>query len=166
VFLQAEEVAVRRGDIGADEDGLAGLEDLVVGTEADAGEVLLLVVVAGRGDGVLQDIVDGSQGEGKVEEVGQQFEDAAQRAVTDQDQAEDQLLQPGFGHGEPKEDRRFLGGGRSKGLIESVVGVVELVVNKLAADLVLVRELGDGLTRQGVQGQLLAGVGWQLPCRD
>ncbi len=74
------------------------------------------------------------------------------------------MLQPGLGHGEPKEDRRLLSVQWSEGLLEGVVGVVELLVDKLAADLVLVSELRDGLPGQGVQSQLLAGVRRQQPC--
>lgn len=60
MFLDAEQVTVGRGDIGADQHGLTGLENLVVGGDADGGEILLVVEVACRADGLEQDVVDRS----------------------------------------------------------------------------------------------------------
>ena len=53
MLLGTEEVAVGRSDVSANENGLASLEDLVVGADADGGEVLLGVVLACVDDGLL-----------------------------------------------------------------------------------------------------------------
>jgi hypothetical protein len=47
---------------------------------------------------------------------------------------------------------------------EGVVGVVELVVDELAADLELIGPISDGLAREGVEGELLANRRGQQPC--
>src|SRR4029077_19461430 len=91
-----------------------------------------------------------------VEEVGEQFVDTAEGTVADEGEAEDQLPQPGFGHGQPEEELRRWGRWWSERLVESVVGVAELLIDELAADLVLVGQSRDGLAGEGIQGELLA----------
>ena len=85
--------------------------------------------------------MDRAQGERIVEEVGEQFADAAEGTVADEGQAEDELAEPGFGDGEPEEKLGRVDGGRGEGLVEGVVGVVELLVDEFAADVVLVRQM-------------------------
>ena len=58
------------------------------GADANARQIRLAVDGAGAGHGLLQDVMDTAEGEPIVEEVGEQFGDAAQRTVADQDQAE------------------------------------------------------------------------------
>src|SRR5262249_2725428 len=50
---------------------------------------------------------------------------------------------------------RVARGGR-EGLREGVVGLLQLLVDELAADLLLARQCGDRLPGEGVQGELLA----------
>ena len=154
-------IAVGRSNIGADENGAARLEDLVVGADAHGGEIWLRVVRACVGDGLLQDVVDRADRRGAIEEVGEQFVDAADGAVADQREAEDQLPQPGFGHGQPEEEMRRLVRWWSERLVEGVVGVAELPIDELAADLVLVGQGRDGLAGEGIQGELLSCLVWQ-----
>jgi hypothetical protein len=73
VVLQAEQVAIGRGHVGADQDRLSALEKLVMGAEADAGQIFLVVEATGAGHGLSDDVVDAAQGQGIVEEVGEQF---------------------------------------------------------------------------------------------
>jgi len=69
------------------------------------------------------------------------------------------LPQPGLGHGEVKEDT-VLVGSRVEGVAEGLVGPVGLLVDELAADVVLGGEVSDGLCAgQSSEGQLLALVG-------
>jgi hypothetical protein len=91
-------------DVGTDEDGLAVLEDLVVSSDANAGEVLLGVELARHLDGLLDDVVDGAQGDLDTEEVAQKFDDASERAVTDERESEDKLTQPCPRDGEMEQD--------------------------------------------------------------
>ena len=65
--------------------------------EEDAGEVVLLVDSPGMSNGAMHDVVHGPQGDPKIEEVAQQFDHAAGRAMADQHQAQDQLPQPSLG---------------------------------------------------------------------
>ena len=104
MVLQAQQVAVGRGGIDAHEDRVAGLEDLVMGPDADAGQVVRSVDRPGRFDGAVDDVVDRPQGDLAVEEVAEQFDDAPVRAVADQDQGQDQLAQPGLGDRQVEED--------------------------------------------------------------
>jgi hypothetical protein len=155
MFLGAEQVAVGAGDIGTDEHGLAGLENLVVGTDADGSEILLVVEAACRGDGLVQDVVDRSQGERIIEEVAEQFLDATERAVANEGKTEDELTEPGFGDRKREEELGRVGVGWVEGLVDGVVGVVELVVDELATDVMLVGQVGDGLSGERVEGELL-----------
>src|SRR5262249_46058893 len=95
VVLGAEEVARGAGDGGADPDGPSGLDELVGGSQAEAGEVLLLLGAAGRGDGLAQDGGDASQGQRVIKEVGEELGDPAEGAVAEEGEAEDDLAEPG-----------------------------------------------------------------------
>jgi hypothetical protein len=84
---------------------------------------------------------------------------AAGGAVADEDQAEGQLAQPGLGDGEVQEDAAVLGVGVEGG-VEGLLGLVGLLVDELAADVVLGGEVGDGLCAgEGLQGRALALAG-------
>ena len=145
VFFLAEQVAVGGLGVDADEDRATGLEDLVIGTAADSGQVLALVDLAGGGDGLLHDVVSRPHGEVGIEEVAEQLGDAAERAVTEEDQSEDELADPGLSDREVEEPPVVPGGWfRGEGVIEGLLGLVGLVVDELAADLMLLGELGDG----------------------
>jgi hypothetical protein len=127
-----------------------------VGTDADGGEVLLGVVLVCVSDGLVQDVVDRPQRQEVAEEVGEQFVDTAEGTVADESEAEDQLLQPGFGHRQPEEELRRLVRWRSERLVEGLVGLAELLIDELAADLVLVGQGRDGLAGESIQSELLA----------
>jgi hypothetical protein len=92
--------------------------------------------------------MDGAHRERIVEEVAAKFDDAAIRAVADQDQAKSQLLEPGFGDGQMEENLVGVRVGRCKSGVQSVFSLGGLLVDKLAADVVIVGELGDR-TRAG-----------------
>jgi hypothetical protein len=81
-------------DVGAEQHGLARLEDLVLGGGANGLEVLPLVERLGLGGGALEDVVGGAEGGGVVEEVLEQLDDPAEGAVAGEDQAEDPLRTP------------------------------------------------------------------------
>src|SRR4051794_32663540 len=61
LFL-AQQVAVGGLGVDADEDRATGLEDLVIGPDADPGQVLAKVDLAGGGDGLVDDVVDRADG--------------------------------------------------------------------------------------------------------
>ena len=103
--------------------------------------------------------MDGPQRDLGVEEVAQQRDDAAVGAVTGQDQAEDQLPEPGLGDRQLEED--LLGRRRRvEGELQGELGGVGLLVEELAADLMLAGQLGDGWRAgEDVQGQVLPLLG-------
>ena len=75
--------------------------------------------------------------------------------MADEQQTEHQLPEPGLGDGEGKQDAIGISRVGGEGLVEGLVGLVELLIDELATDLVL---LGQGLDRvpgQGVQSELL-----------
>ncbi len=80
-----------------------------------------MVALAGGRYGGVDDVEDRAQRDGVIEQITQEFDDAAQRAVANQHQAQDQLPQPGLGHGQVKQHLfvRRLG---SEGVAESLVG--------------------------------------------
>jgi hypothetical protein len=88
-----------------------------------------------------------------VEEVVQQFSDTTDGAVADESETEDQLAQPGLGDGQPVQPLRRIGGRWGKGVVDGRVGLVELLVDELAADVVVRSDQGDGDAGKGVEGQ-------------
>ena len=143
VLLQAQEVAERRGGADAHEDRPSGLKDLVMGPDPDPGQVVGAVDLLGRRHGGADHVMDGPQRDLGVEEVGQEGDDAAVGTVTGQDQGEDQLPEPRLGDRQVEED--VLGRSRwVEGVLQGDLGGVGLLVEELAADLMLPGQLGDG----------------------
>src|SRR5262249_21357552 len=160
LFFQTQQIAIGGIDIDADQHGSAGLEDLIVGTDADAGQVVLVVEGAGAAHGGAGQVVQVAQRAGAVEQVAEQLLHAAVGTVADQQQGQAEALQPALGHGQGEEDG--VGGGLGgEGLSEGVLGLGGLLVDELAADGVGGGQVGDGLTGQGREGELLAGRGRQ-----
>ena len=119
------------------------LEDLVVAADPNTAEILSTVVLLGWADGCLDGVEYRAQGNGVIEEVAQQFDDATQRAVANQHEAEDQLTQPLLGDGEV-EQHLVVGRLGSERIVERAVGNRALLVDELAADIECVGQLGDG----------------------
>ena len=109
MVLQAQQVAIGRGRIDADEHRVAGLKDLIVGPDANAGQVVTSADGPSRFDGAVDDVVHRTQGELPVEEVAEQLDDGPVRAMADQHQSQDQLPQPGLGDRQVEEDVVGLG---------------------------------------------------------
>src|SRR5437016_3185812 len=138
------------------------LKDLIVGADADARQFLGGVVPVCLEDGGLENIVDRAQGDRVVEKIAEQFDDPAEGTMTDQHQAEDELPQPGLSHRQIKEHRVLRACVRRKGLVKRLLGGSGLLVDKLATDLVIQGELGDGIRPgQSLNGQVLALLGAQ-----
>jgi hypothetical protein len=158
ILFLAEQVTGGGLGVDADEDRASGLEDLVIGTDADAGQVLAIVDRTGGGDGLVDDVVDRPHGEVVIEEVAEQFGDATERTVTDEDQGEDELADPGPGDREVEDDPVISGGwSRSEGVIEGLLSLVGLVVDELAADLMLLGDSRNGCGAvERVEGEALS----------
>ena len=91
VFLGAEQETGGRSTVGPDQHRLAGLEDLVADAAADGSKVLPGVVLACGGDGLVQNVLDGSHRQALVDEVRKQRGDAAPGAGADPGEAANQL---------------------------------------------------------------------------
>ncbi len=65
--------------------------------------------------------------------------------MADEGETQDELPQPGLGDREPEEELVGFVAARVKGVVEGVVGLPELLVDELAADLLLGGQFGDGL---------------------
>src|SRR6185312_2868813 len=156
VSLLAELVAEQRASVDADQHGLSALKDLVVGTDAYAGQVVATVDLASVCDGGVDDVVNRSEGDGVAQTIAEDLNDTAIRAARDQDQGEDELAQPSLGDGQVEEDLLGLGLG-FEGLVESLVCDVGLPVDELSADLELSGQRGDRSgAGEGVNCQSLA----------
>lgn len=95
--------------------------------------------------------MDTTQGEGMVENVREQFADAAKGAMAEEGEAKDELAKPGLGDGQPEEQLRWITRRWGEGVVQSVLGGVELLVNELAADVLVLGDLGDGDASKGVE---------------
>src|SRR5579884_3776755 len=90
-----------------------------------------------------------------VEEVAEQFVDAAVRTVTDEQRRQNEAFDPGLGDGQVEEDVVVVGTGRVEGVVESLLCLVRLLIDKFSADMMVVCQVGDGGARQGFDGELL-----------
>src|SRR5262249_44474041 len=105
----------------------------------------------------VDEVVDGAEAEGVVEEVAEQFDDAAVGAVADQDQAEGQLPQPGLGDGQAEQDTLGVRVGCREGGVEGLLGLGGLPVDEFAGDVGGGGEGGEGVGGgRGLQGGVWA----------
>src|SRR5215831_693170 len=95
MLFKTKKVAISGTSVGTDQHRVAGLKDLVVNANRDAGQILAGVDLLRGGDGAVDDVVDRTQRDWVVEEVGKQLDDAAKGTVADEDQGQDQLANPG-----------------------------------------------------------------------
>ena len=84
MLFRTQQEAEGRGGIDPYQDGIGRLEDLIEEADADGGEVVLLVDSPGMSNGAVHDVVHGPQGDPVIEEVAQQFDHAAGRAMADE----------------------------------------------------------------------------------
>ena len=156
MFFLAEQITVGGIRVRADQHGPAALKDLVVRADADWGKVLPFIDGLGLRHGPLKDVVDRADRDRVVEEVAEQFRNAALGTVAIESQAEDQLLDPRLGHRQRKEDAVVLGLVGRKGFVQGFVRFGGLPVKELPADLVLSGQLANRpVARQNLSGQLL-----------
>ena len=160
MFLPTQQVAEGGSHVGADQHGPVGLVDLVVRPDAHRGQVLRGVVPARVCHRRADDVVDRAQGDRVVKQVAEQFDDAAQGTMAEQDQGQHQLVEPGPRDRQVEKDF-LVGRRRREGLVKGALGLGRLLVDELATDLVLIGEGGDRFTRQRVKGQSLALQGQQ-----
>lgn len=79
--------------------------------------------------------------------------------MADEGEAEDQLPEPGLGDGQPEQELGRVVRRWGKGVVEGVVGLLQLLVNEFATDVVLSGQFGDRLPGEGVENELLALLG-------
>jgi len=79
--------------------------------------------------------------------------------VADEDEAENELANPGACDGQVEEDFGLVGRWRSEGLVEGGAGLVGQLVEELAADVMVEGELGDVVTGENVEGEVATLVG-------
>jgi hypothetical protein len=104
----------------------------------------------------LKDIVDLADGERPVQQIAAELHDPADGTVADQGQPEDRLVEPGFGDREVEEHLFGLRIG-SEGVVESLLGTADLLVDELTADVELRGQPTDGIrSSQSVQSQVLS----------
>jgi hypothetical protein len=99
--------------------------------------------------------VDGANTDRYAQQVTQELNDAAIRAVADQRQADDHLAQPGLGDRQ-REQHLLVRRGREERIIQRGAGFVHLLVDELAARPMSVRQIADRRrSRQCLNGQIL-----------
>jgi hypothetical protein len=102
--------------------------------------------------------MNGSQADGSVELCCQELYNPAIGAVTDQNQAQHQLIEPGRCDWEIKEHVRGILG-RRKCLVQCGIGFVFLLVDELTADFLLDSKSANRCaSRQRLNGDLLTGI--------
>jgi len=155
MLLGRQQVAVRREDIGADENRLAGLVDLVVGADGNGREVLGIVDPARLVHGVGDDVVDGPDADAAVVEDGiENLHHAPEGSMPDEHLCQDELAKPVLGHGKMEQYLPVVRQGR-EGLLERLGGLGLLLVDELAADVVTRCQAGNRLAAgQGLDRQV------------
>ena len=140
-------------EVGADQNGLTLLEDFVETGDADVGEILGTVMRTRLVDGVMHDVVHGARGHVDVEKIAIELVNAAIGTVADEGQTESGLLEPILGDGQ-MEEHLVIGFGASEGIVQSGLRALALLIDKLAADIGLVGEIGNApLTGQSLHAE-------------
>jgi hypothetical protein len=117
---------------------LTGLEDLIGCGDPNAAQLLSVVTLLGRRHGSVDDVEDRTQGHLVVEQITQEFDDTAQRAVAEEHEAEDQLPQPLLGDGQVKQ-YLVIGLLGSESVGQGSLSDVALPGDEFAADIEVVR---------------------------
>ncbi len=95
--------------------------------------------------------MDLAEGNWPVQQIATELADPAEGAVADQGQPEDRLVQPLLGNWQVEENFRRLVLLTGERLLEGLLGTADLLIDELAADLVLGRQPADGFRScQGV----------------
>ena len=119
------------------------MENFVEAGDVHVGEILTEVMGACLVDGAVHDVVHGADGQIDAEKIAAKFVDAAIGAVADQGQAEGDLLEPIFADWQ-MEEHLVVGSGGGEGVSKSGLSAVGLLIDKLAADVGLLGQAGDG----------------------
>ncbi len=153
--------------IHADQNRSVRLVYLIMVGDTNTGQVLAVIETPSGHHGLLDDIVNGSQAHVVVIEHGiQNIEYAAKRAVTDQDQRQNELMNPGLGNGQVEQYLLVFLFGRLERLVDGRGGFAQLLVNEFAADLVLLGHTCDRLgSSYGLERQVPSFREIHLNCR-
>lgn len=112
----------------------------------------------------MDDVVDRADGDFVVKQIREQSRDAAIGRVAGQDKSKDELLEPVVGDRQP-EEQVIRSSRRVEGGSEGVVSLVLLLVDELAADLVLRGEVGDTATlSEGIHSEVQTLLGRHALC--
>ena len=162
MLLQTQQIAIGRGGIDTHEHRLAGLENLVVGSDRGRRAKSTLRLIARAGSTALATMLCTVPREMRQSKRSRSSSTTARYgAVANQHQGQDQLTQPRLGDGKVKENILGLRLG-VEGLGQSVLGGVGLLVEELAADLMFPGQLRDGLSpSEDLDSQILPLLGQQ-----
>lgn len=153
----AEQEAIGRDGIDADEHRKLSLEDLVDKTVVDRVEALVVVEVAGLGDGLLEDVVDASEGNVLAETVVKVADNATKGTTAIKHEGNDVLLKPSLGDRKVKEHFVIVLSRRGERLLQGLLGNIDLLVHEFAADIGLLGQTADGeSSAEGLKGQILS----------
>ena len=142
VFLLRQQVTICRGRVDAGEHGAIALENLVVEADANAGQILRRVDSRRLLSGGFQQGVDGPEADRGIQHVPEEADDTSVGAMTDQDQAYHELIQP---RRRDREIKQHLGLGRDgrKRPGQRRFGLALLTVEEGPADLLPGGDMGD-----------------------
>ncbi len=98
MLFRNQKVAVSGRGINAGQNRCRALEDLVVQADANTRQILPVVDNARLPRGGLKRVVHGTHTDGHTQQVADELDNATIRAVADQRQRHDHLVQPGFRH--------------------------------------------------------------------
>jgi len=144
VVFAAEQKAVGGSDVGAHQHGLAILEDLIETGDGDVAQIVAEVLGARLVDGITQDVVHRADRHVHAEKITAKFVDAAIGTVADHGPTEGDLPQPTLGDGQVEQHLVIGHGGRGERIVQSGLGGGGLLIDKLATDIELVGQTGDG----------------------
>jgi hypothetical protein len=136
MLLDGQQIAVRRADIGPDENRPTCLVDLIVRPDGNGREILGVVDAPRFVHCVADDVVDGPDADVAIVEDGiENLHHAPKRAAPDEHLRQNELAKPILGHRQMEQHAPVRLRGR-EGLIQRLGRLGRLVVDKLAADVV------------------------------
>ena len=140
--------------VNAHQDRVVAVEDFVMQSNPNLGEVLGLLDVCGALSSGLMQVVYATHADGDDQNVAHEFHHATVGAVANECEGKSDLVQPRFGHREVEQDI-IITSRWGECLFQRELSLCLLLVDKLAADHILSGEVADvGSTGQRLNGQL------------
>ena len=166
IILSSEQIAVGRVGIDSHQDRLVAVEDFVVQSNPNLGQVLGCVDGSCELSSELMQVVHAAHADGYTQNVAHEFHHATVGTVTNEGEGQNDLAQPRFGDRKIEQDLVICSRG-SKGIVDRFKRQILLLVDELATDVVIGCQTADvGRARHCLDSQVHALSTEKFGCRE